>query len=165
MRDQIWNGITESYRLTRYYSALSDKFRLRHRVFTVITTLAASGAAVSLLAHAPDWVGITVAFLAACSAVWSSFADYSGKAAMASAASSQYQELAVEWKQLWFGEIAEDQIARLEYKDAAIARGLPIEEDVKMNQKAQEEAYAVVTQDFRGSENREGSSSPSANTR
>ena len=161
MRDQVWNGITESYRLTRYYAALSDKLRRRHRLFAVITTVAASGAAVAFLAQAPAWAGTAVAVLAASSTIWSSYSDYSGKAAMASAASSQYQELATEWKQLWFGEIADNQITRLELKDVAIARGLPIEEDVKLNQRAQEEAYAVVVQDFRSPENRERAPSPS----
>ena len=62
MRDQVWIGILEANRLTRYYSALADQLRWRQRLLSVVIAVAASGAAATVLAQWPAWLSAIVLF-------------------------------------------------------------------------------------------------------
>ena len=148
MDDSIWNGILDAGRLGRYYSALADKYRTKHRIVTVLIAVGASGAMASLLTRMPSEVSAVVMLVVAVAAIWSSYADYSGKAAMADAAASQYDDLAVEWRRLWYGEASVDQVTALQHKEVKIASGLPLNEDKALNQKAQIDAYETIPLDF-----------------
>ena len=62
MRDQVWIGILEANRLTRYYSALADQLRWRQRLLSVVIAVAASGAAATVLEVWPEslWPGFAL---------------------------------------------------------------------------------------------------------
>ena len=148
MRDQVWIGILEANRLTRYYSALADQLRWRQRILSVVVAVAASGAAATVLAQWPAWLSATVLFGTSFAAIWSHYADYSGKAAKADSVCSQYQELEIEWHGLWFGEATMDQVQKLKLRDIRITTGLNLNENKRLNKKAWEETYEVISQEF-----------------
>ena len=150
MRDQVWMGILEANRLTRYYSALADQMRWRHRLWSVFIAGAASGAAATLLAQLPDWVSASVLFAAALAAIWSHYADYSGKAAKADSVCGQYQELEIEWRGLWYGEMNREQVQKLQLRDLRITNGLGLNTNKRLNRKSWKETHDVITQEFNG---------------
>ena len=154
MRDQrgvVWNEILDTDRAIRYCSAQEGRFRIQHRLLSYLTAVAASGGMASVLAHAPDWVSALVLFVAAATALWLTFADYSGKAAKAEAATNQLRLLAIEWRDLWYSmEIHPDRVKELATRYVNISGWYSIDPDEKLNQKAQEEAYEAVAREFAG---------------
>ena len=148
MRDQVWIGILEANRLTRYYSALADQFRWRQRLLSVLIAAAASGAAAAVLAQLPEWLSAIILFGTSLAAIWSHYADYSGKAAKADSVCSQYQELEVEWRGLWFGEANMDQIQKLQLRDIRITTGINLNENKRLNQKSWKETRDVISREF-----------------
>ena len=153
MRNQVWSGILEANRLTRYYSALADELRWRQRLFSVFIAVAASGAAATVLVQAPGWLSAIVLFGTSAAAIWSHYADYSGKAAKADAVCSQYQELEIEWRGLWFGKPTTDDVQKLQLRDIRITTGLNLNENKRLNKKSWEEANEVITQEFNAARN------------
>ena len=148
LREQVWMGILNTDRVVRYYVHLSDKFQTRSVRFKVAIAIATSGSAVSLLAQVPsNWV-VVVLLLTTAAVIWASYADYSGKAAAASILGSQYRDLAVEWRQLWYGEITADKIMVLQSKYNKIASDYQISEDEELNEKAQSEVYSITPMEF-----------------
>ena len=132
MRDQVWMGILEANRLTRYYSGLADQMRWRQRLLSTVIAVAASGAAATVLAQLPEWISAIVLFGTAVAAIWSHLADYSGNAAKADSVCTQYQELETEWRGLWFGEITMEQVQRLQLRDIRITTGLGLNENKRL---------------------------------
>ena len=152
MRDQrsvVWNEILDTDRAVRYCSAQESKFRLKHRLLSYLTAIAASGGMTSVLVHAPEWVSALVLFVTAATALWLTFADYSGKASKAEVAVSQLKLLAIEWRSLWFSiEIPPDRVRELATHFVHISGWYSIDQDENLNQKAQEEAYEAVASEF-----------------
>ena len=149
MRERVWEGILNTDRMIRYFSSLRRKNRTIHSWMVRGTVIGASGAVVSLLAQAPGPVAAAVLFVVSVLTIWASIADYSGKAAMAAAIASQYEDLAVEWKNLWYGKITPEVVNALELRYNKIASGWPLDEDTNLNQKAQEETYEIIPTAFR----------------
>ena len=155
MTQEIWNGLLESDRVARYYSMLSDRFRLVQNILTVALIVLATGAAASLLAQLPEWVSAIVIFLTACISAWLYVFDYSGKATAASLFSDQYGRLHTKWTQLWYSENPTvEQIRALQEEYNNIASGYILETNEALNAKAQEEAYASVPNQFSHPERR-----------
>lgn len=152
MYEQIWVGITDTDRLTRYYAMLADKLRLRHQILSVLLAAIACGAAVPLLTRLPDWLAALMFLLVALATLWLLKADYSAKAAAAALFATQYGRLAVQWRQLWYGQPSQDQINELWNQYHQIASGLDIPIDHKLNQKAMEQADALLPSEFAGSD-------------
>lgn len=153
MTQQIWTGLLESDRVARYYSMLANKLRWRHNILTATLIVLATGAAASLLAQLPAWVSAGVIFLTACISAWLYVFDYSGKATAASLFSDQYGRLHTKWTQLWYAEnptIEEIRALQDEYNNIAI--GFTLDTDEALNDKAQEEAYTSVPNQFGHSE-------------
>lgn len=149
MREQVWMGILESDRLGRYYSAIADKARKKHQLLSVGITLAASSALAVFLTQLPEFFAggflVSVAF----ATVWTLYADYSGKAVMADVAANQYRDLSTEWRKLWYSEeITQEKIQEFQRLDNRIAEKYPLNEDDKLAQKAQEDAYGFIPQEF-----------------
>ena len=139
MREQVWMGILESDRLGRYYSAIADKARKKHQLLSVGITLAASSALAVFLTQLPEFFAT----------VWTLYADYSGKAVMADVAANQYRDLSTEWRKLWYSEeITQEKIQEFQRLDNRIAEKYPLNEDDELAQKAQEDAYGFIPQEF-----------------
>ena len=149
--DRVWVGLTDTERLSRYYLALGDKLRRWHQRLTYLTVVFASGAVASLLAHAPELVSVVVLSLTAAVAIWSNLADYSGKAAAAHAISNRCRDLMVDWVKLWHENNQEPdpgQIDTLERLLNEITSQSPVDEDDKLHERVQEEAYAVCKAEY-----------------
>ena len=148
MREQVWNGILDTDRLHRYYSALGDKFRRRHLFVQAFILVSSSGAAASLLASLSSYVAAALFLIVAGATVCASLSDYSGKAAMAESIASQYADLRIEWDRLWYADITAEAIVTLQYRYNKIPSGVPLTEDDGLHQKAQEATYETVPQEF-----------------
>lgn len=149
MTDQVWLGILNTDRAIRYCSALSDRFQSRHRLFTFGITIAAPIAAVSVLSQMPDWLPAVILLASTVAGIWAYLADYSGKAATASAARSQFMDLATEWRELWYsGNFSYDRIVNLQLKYTKIDGGLSLEEDTNLNSRVQADSDRVIEQEF-----------------
>ena len=144
MHQQIWVGITDTERLVRYYGRLADKLRFRHQVLSALLAAIACGAAVPLLTRLPDYLGAGLFFLVALATVWLLKADYSAKATAASLFCAQYGYLALEWRELWYGEPTQARINELGAKYRRIASDYAIPVDHKLNRQAMEEADAAL---------------------
>ena len=149
MRDQVWLGILNTDRAIRYCSALSDRFHGRHRWFTFFVAISAPIAAVTVLSQMPDWLPTVILLVSTLAVTWAYITDYSGKAATASAARSQFNELATEWRELWYsGNLTLDRIVILQLKYTRIDGGLSLEEDTNLNSRVQVDSDRVIEQEF-----------------
>ena len=147
--DQVWLGILHTDRAIRYCSALSDKFRRKHRWFTFFIAIAAPIAAGAVLYELPNWLPAVILLASTVVATWAYIADYSGKAATAAAASSQLKDLLIEWRELWYsGNITSDRIVILQLKYARIDGGLSLDEDSDLNTRVQDDSDRVIEQEF-----------------
>ena len=148
MRSQIWNGILDTERLSRYFQRLEDKLRWRYQLLTVLLAVSASGAMGSLLSEMPYAISAAVMFLAACLSIWLYHADYSGKATAAGLFSAQYKALAIEWEQLWYGEPAQAEVHSMQVREARVSNGYHIPVNDALNKQCTGEAYEVLPQKF-----------------
>lgn len=107
----VWNGITSSERLHRYYSKLGERFALFNRISLTLIGLLSLLAASLLFAALPSviwWLPGVPAFLVAGLSVWISYADYSRKAGISTGIASLCMDLARDWQSLWFDIYADD---------------------------------------------------------
>ena len=149
MIDLVWLGILNTDRAIRYCEALSSKFHRRHRLFTFFIAAAAPIAAVAVLLDAPDWIPAGILVFSTVAGIWAYVADYSGKAATASATRSQFRELATEWRELWYsGNFTLDRVHILQLKYERIDGGLSIDEDMGLNERVQADSDRVIEQEF-----------------
>ena len=142
---RIWNGILDTDRMIRYCSALYDRYSKLNFWLTVLTMILATGAMASVLASWPREVSSLVLLAVAAATVWSNYANYAGKSAMAEACASQYRDLSVEWERLWYNpDATAEQIEALWNRYNNIPRGLPLPNDEKLNDKVQEQTFETV---------------------
>ncbi len=152
---QIWLGFLDAERLTRYYGRLSDRMRRINFALTVFTLLASTAAFASLMVHLPDFVSALCFVAVAVALVWMHLSEYSKKAAIASIVAQQCEDLAVEWKELWFRQNEEgidplSRIAELKRRESRITALYDSEDDHALNEKCAEEAYSVAQAEFEG---------------
>ena len=150
--NRIWLGMLDTDRLGRYYGRIADRMQRLHFCFTVGIALSSSAAALSLLTQLPDLVSVVFFFVVAGAVIWTSYADYSKKATVASVIGKQCYELSVEWKELWFHA---DEDADALFQAAGLERRLgdithlydgPL--DDTLNERCAEEAYEVKQAEF-----------------
>ena len=97
----------------------------------------------------PDWLPTVILLVSTLAVTWAYITDYSGKAATASAARSQFNELATEWRELWYsGNLTLDRIVILQLKYTRIDGGLSLEEDTNLNSRVQVDSDRVIEQEF-----------------
>ena len=111
---QVWLGLLDAERLTRYYAAMAVRLQRWHMGLTAFVATGSTGAVGSLLFDAPNWVAEVLAGAVAVAAVWTSYCGHASKAATMEAARDGCADLALLWRDLW---------ARLEGLDGADAWG------------------------------------------
>ena len=152
---QIWFGLLDAERLTRYYGRLSDRMRRINFALTAFTLLASTAAFASLMVRLPDFVSALCFVGVAAALIWMHLSEYSKKAAIASVVAQQCEDLATEWRELWFRQNEEsiDPLARaadLKRKENRITALYDSADDDALNQKCAQEAYTVVQAEFGG---------------
>ena len=146
---QIWEGITDSDYLKRYYAYLADKMRWRHRLFTFFVLFSSSSAAGSVIAQLPNWLSAAFLVVTAGLAIWSYLADYGSKAAIANLISEQYASLAIEWRELWHGgNESQDRIRDISKRSNEVTKGHDLSVDNGLNERAQNESNNILASDF-----------------
>ena len=104
VKDQIWYGLIDADRQARYYCRLADRFGRWNRGAMVLITALSSAAVVCLFASSTglvSWLGAAFSIVAALTALWTSYADYSRRAGMAAFIGTTCMELTVDWEYLW----------------------------------------------------------------
>ena len=152
MREMIWVGILEADRLERYYHMVAEKNDILHRGFSFMVLAVGSvmvgGAAVgTALAGFPE-VAALILGVAFVLSLFLHIADFSGTTVAARMKSEQYGQLATDWRRLWYGEPALEDILELRRKSERIGTGYAIPHDEKLHARAQRDAYRAVPQEF-----------------
>ena len=151
MREMVWVGILEADRLERYYHMVADKNDNLHRTVSFIALAVGSatvgGAVGTAVAGFPEMAAaiLGVAFILS---LFLHIADFSGVAVAARMKSEQYSQLATDWRRLWYGEPALEDILELRRKSERIGTGYAIPLDEKLHARAQRDAYLAVPQEF-----------------
>ena len=105
---RVWDGLLDAERLSRYYGRLAARMQRRHFFFTVFIVTCSTLAAATLLTQLPGLVQAVLSLVVAAAVIWSSYSDYSRKAAISSSIRAQCEDLAVSWKELW-SDVSTDQ--------------------------------------------------------
>ena len=150
MSAQVWYGLLDAERNSRYFHRLADRLETWKKVLTFFVILSSSGAATTLLAQGPELVSalLFVATVIASLAlyVW----DFSGKAAAARIFRDQYAETALEWKRMWYQDegLSREQIEALQDRELRIGLSETIKVDDKLNERCAKEAYDYAQAEF-----------------
>ena len=98
---QVWSGMVEAERHQRYYDRLQGRLIRYHIILMATIGTGSASAALSLFIPLPDIFTAALYFVVTAAVMATLLADFSRKSAVASAISSQYADLAGEWKRLW----------------------------------------------------------------
>ena len=99
---QIWAGLVDADRLTRYYSRLADRFSRHNRWAMLTVSFFSTLAIISVFAEWLMWISAGVSGIAASIALWVAFYDLSRRAGVAAFIASACMDLTAEWEQLWY---------------------------------------------------------------
>ena len=102
--DQVWYGMVDSERVSRYYMALADKMTSRHYWWTFGVLVTAAGVPASLAFDLPDWATAAISTGVIGITIWTVCAEYSRKAVAAAIIADRCRILAQKWKSLWVNQ-------------------------------------------------------------
>lgn len=101
IRDEIWDQMIEAECLVRYYDALTQRYRVYHKILRAVILLSSMTAIGALLEQFPPNVYLVIGALLAVAVVWDMLADYSAKSALLSVICMECIGLLNEWRTLW----------------------------------------------------------------
>lgn len=153
---QVWLGLLDAERLSRYYRAVATRLQRWHLALTAFVALGSTGAVSSLLLGAPDWVAELLAGAVAAVAVWTSYYGYASKAALMEAAGASCADLALSWRDLWArldgldDADARREIQSLKRREEAATARVPVHlaADTHLNERCAKDAYAVLGAEY-----------------
>lgn len=152
IRSQVWQGLLDSERYVRYYSALADKYRRRHfytRYSALVSVLAEALAIPLGLNIYLVWaVGVGIIFLV----IFDAVSDFAKKAAVLDWISAEASESNVRWHMLWLNieayKINEEEALSRQFdlltRFNVVAGRLDVSIDDKINYQSEEIAFKVV---------------------
>ena len=153
---QVWLGLLDSERLVRYYGRLGSRLYRWHLAATAFIAIGSTAAAASLLTHLPTYVSASLSMTVVAVALWSSYFDYSKKAAIASTTGDQCGKIAFEWERLWVelinledGEVHERVISLK--RDMSAVTSSAVQYNLmndKLNEQCAREAYEAAQVQF-----------------
>ena len=153
---QIWLGLLDAERLSRYYQAMAARLQRWHMALTAFVALGSTGAVSSLLLGAPDWVAEVLAGAVAAVAIWTSYYGHASKAALMESARDSCADLALSWRDLWArlegldDEDAWREVQGLQRREEAATARVPAHLTARhrLNRRCAEDAYAVVGDEY-----------------
>ena len=153
---QVWLGLLDAERLSRYYQAMAARLQRWHMGLTAFVALGSTGAVSSLLLGAPDWVAEMLAGAVAAVAVWTSYYGHASKAATMEATRDSCADLALSWRELWAhiedmdDAEARREVQRLQRRDESATARVPahLAARHRLNRRCAEEAYAVLENEY-----------------
>ena len=101
VRNEAWYGLLEIVRLTRYYEALSDKYRRNNMIVRFLLLAAAASGIAAMVDLLPATAQRLSSGLVALLVMWDFVSDYAKKAAILHAVSVECSTLENEWRELW----------------------------------------------------------------
>ena len=162
IKEQVWRGIYETERVMRYYQKLSDRMQILHDLLTWLTVICAAMAIIPLVINLPTLISVGFFGAVAVSTLWSIHAKYASKATATRFFAERYGDLAIQWRELWYGETDQSAISALWRQYDTIPNGYEIGVNEGLNDKAQREAYKVIPLQFRAGSGSQGLTSSSA---
>lgn len=99
-RTEIWQGLWDAMRMSRYYLAIQQRHQTVDRVVVALLLVSGTGSVATLWSMMPDWSQAAFGMLIAVVTIWSALGRYSAKAAVAQSICLQCNDLAVEWRTL-----------------------------------------------------------------
>ncbi len=154
MTQQIWTGLLDSERLTRYYSRLADKYTFRQRLLLAVIVLSGLSTDVVIIVNSLQGTPMGIALLvlsgiATLAGVVNFWLQDSVKANSARLISNQYATLYNDWKRLWYQEKPDEElVAVLTERLVSIGAALDCPDDHDLNKQAESEADRVVGGEF-----------------
>ena len=150
MSAQVWYGLLDAERNSRYFHRLADRMETWKNVLTFFVIVSSSGAATTLLAQGPEIVSAILFAATVVASLVLYFWDYSGKAAAARIFSDQYRETAQEWKRMWYQDegLSQAEIEALQDRELRIGLSERIKVDYKLNERCAKEAYDYARAEF-----------------
>lgn len=153
---QVWLGLLDAERLSRYYEAMAARLQRWHMALTAFVALGSTGAVSSLVLGAPDWVAELLAGAVAAVAVWTSYYGHASKAALMEAARDSCADLALCWRDLWARlEGLDDaeawrEIQSLKRREEAATARVPahLGANERLNEQCAKDAYAVLGSEY-----------------
>lgn len=99
-RTEIWQGLWDAKRMSRYYLAMHHRHQMIDRVVVFLLLCSGTSAVVALWQALPDWsqaaAGVTVAVVT----IFSAMGRHAAKAATAQAIKVQCDDLGIDWREL-----------------------------------------------------------------
>lgn len=150
VRDQMWEEIYDTDRLTRYFQKLSAKFNRYHSLNTFFMVLFVFLAALPLMVEPiPNVISAILFLLVGCMALIAIRWDFSGKATSARMAWESYAQMSVQLRKLWYEDATSSQVEALQQLKVSIANSTNIGVDRKINAQAEEESHNYLSKAFR----------------
>ena len=155
-RNLVWQGQLDVVRLARYYGALEQKYRRKHKGVRYTLSLAAVVTALPLIPAVPGTVASVAGICVVGLVVWDLVHGYGGKVAALRVAVEGLNELAERHRSLW-DEVNDDSVDERQARDRAEAlrvaslnllRGIDIETDTALNERCQSEAFESEQQRY-----------------
>ena len=155
---QVWLGLLDAERLTRYYQVVAKRLQRWHMGLTAFIALGSTGAVGALLLDAPDWVAQLLAVAVAAAAVGTSYYGHASKAALAEAAGANCADLALCWRDLWARLNSLDEtdawreIQSLKRRENETTARVPahLAGNRSLNERCAEDAYTVLGAEYAG---------------
>lgn len=153
---QVWHGLLDAERLSRYYLAMAARQQRWHMGLTAFVVFGSTGAVGSLLLGAPDWVAAAFAVSVTAAAVFTYFYGHASNAALMVAAAHSCSDLVLSWRDLWarLDGLEEDdawqEIQRLKRTEKLATARLPahLEADERLNEQCAQDAYTVLGDEY-----------------
>ena len=151
-RERVWREMFNAERYVQYYSMLTNRFTLRHRIVRFVLVVGASIAVVSTLPEVPWGVGLLGAVVLVGVTTFDFIWDYGTRAALAHAISLECNVIQKDYERLWWSlerkrieeQDCQEQLSQLTMRTIA-AGALLTDTDTKLNEKAQDKAFKVLS--------------------
>lgn len=99
-RTEIWQGLWDAKRMSRYYLAMHDRHQVIDRVATVLLLTCGTSAVMALWSALPDWSQAAAGVAVAAVTIYAAIARHAAKAATAQTIHVQCDDLAIDWRDL-----------------------------------------------------------------
>ena len=163
--DAVWQAMYDAERLSRYYGAMAERYRLRHYTLRFVLFIAAVAGASRLVGifamHIPTWMPEAMSFVIIVLVTIDFMSDSGKKAAVLHSIAIELCEHEVRLRQLWVstahetsGHTAEDVATMLQDFELAMLRSTAragyadIGEDGRLAESSDEDAKRDITNRF-----------------
>ena len=159
-RKAVWDGLIELDVSVRYCQNMHNRHQIWHIVLSCILATSGAGGIVSLLAHAPIWVQITLNAIIPFIAIWSIVANEGKKAHIFYTLTGECTRLRNEYKELWMSvenyQLSNDDVlSKLknlnnQYEDIKSRNGSDLRLSNRINNRATTDSHKYFTHSVEG---------------